>query len=245
MSTITGGQGNIVTNGLVLWLDAANPRSYEPPYNNAIWRDLSGNNNGSLTNGPTYNSTNGGSIVFDGVDDFIECGDVLDLGTNSLTVNQWVKLNTVSVVQTFLSKALAGPQAYRFSTGIFYQAPINRLFAFMYGNSGNDVVPYGSTVLTANTWFMATFVFDRTSSIKIYYNGVLETLTGTATISQWNGLNFQSINPFRVGTYTSANNTSTLNPTNGNIAITQVYHRVLSQAEILQNFNATRARFGV
>ncbi len=61
MSTVTGGQGNIVTSGLVLNLDAANPRSYEPPYNGVTWRDLSGNGrNGTLTNGPTYNSSNGG-----------------------------------------------------------------------------------------------------------------------------------------------------------------------------------------
>jgi hypothetical protein len=248
MSTVNGGwRGpNIVKDGLVLYVDAGSPNSYPLINSRTTWKDISGNGtNGTLTNGPTFNSSNGGSIVFDGVDDFIEFGDVLDLGTNSLTVNQWVKLNTVSVVQTFLSKALAAAGAYRFSTGIFYAAPINRLFAFMYGNSGSDVVPYGSTVLTVNTWFMATYVFDRSSSIKIYYNGVQETLTGTATISQWTGLNFQSVNPFRIGSYTTSNNTGVLNPMNGNIAITQVYHRVLTQEEITQNFNATRSRFGV
>ena len=71
MSTVQGGQGNIVTNGLVLNLDAANPRSYPPAYNGTTWFDLSGNsNNGTLTNGPTYNTGSGGSIVFDGVDDY-------------------------------------------------------------------------------------------------------------------------------------------------------------------------------
>jgi hypothetical protein len=161
-----------------------------------------------------------------------------------MTVNQWIKLNSVST-QTFLSKALAGTQNYRFSTAINYNSPTNRLTAFMQGNGGADVVPYGSTVLSANTWFMATFVFDRSSSIKLYYNGVLETLTGSATISQWNGLSFQSINPFRIGTYTAANNTGVFTPANCKIAITQVYHRVLTPTEIQQNFNATRSRFGV
>ena len=68
MSTVHGGPGNIVTSGLVLNLDAANPRSYPPPYNGTTWIDLSRNgNNGVLTNGPVFNSTNGGVFVFDNV----------------------------------------------------------------------------------------------------------------------------------------------------------------------------------
>lgn len=235
----------IVTDGLVLYLDAANTKSYIS--GSTTWNDISRIGNvGSLTNGPTFNSLNGGNIVFDGVDDFVEFGDILDLGTNSMTVNQWVKLNSVST-QFFLSKALANLQNYRFSTGVNFNSPTNRLVAFMQGNSGagTDINPYGSTILSANTWFMATFVFDRASSIKIYYNGVLETLTGNATISQWNGLNFQSINPFRVGAYTASNNTGVYIPTNGSIAITQVYHRVLTPTEVLQNYNATKTRFGL
>ena len=235
----------IVTDGLVLYLDAANTKSYVS--GSTVWNDISrGGNNGSLINGPTFISGNGGSIVFDGVNNYVEFGDVLDLGTNSMTVNQWVMLNTVST-QFFLSKALANLQNYRFSTGVNFNSPTNRLVAFMQGNSGagTDINPYGSTILSANTWFMATFVFDRLSTIKIYYNGVLETLTGNATISQWNGLNFQSINPFRVGTYTASNNTGLYFPTNGKIAITQVYHRVLTPTEIQKNYNATKTRFGL
>jgi hypothetical protein len=84
--------GNIVKDGLVLDLDAAKLQSY--PRTGTLWNDISGNNYvGVLTNGPTFNSSNGGSVVFDGVDDFIEFGDVLDLGTNSLTVSHWLNLN--------------------------------------------------------------------------------------------------------------------------------------------------------
>ena len=60
----------IITDGLVLCLDAANRQSY--PGSGTVWTDLAGSNNGTLTNGPTFSSANGGSIVFDGVDDFIE-----------------------------------------------------------------------------------------------------------------------------------------------------------------------------
>ena len=71
MSTLNGGPGNIVTNGLVLYLDAANYLSYTS--GSTVWRDLSSSNNsGSLINGPTFSSGNAGSIVFDGVDDYVD-----------------------------------------------------------------------------------------------------------------------------------------------------------------------------
>jgi hypothetical protein len=236
-------QPQLVTNGLVLNVDASDRTSY-PAYG-TTWRTLSGVNNGTLTNGPTYDSANGGSIVFDGVDDFIEFGDVLDLGTNSLTVNHWLNINTYSS-QVFMSKALANAQNYRFATGIGFPTATNgKLYAFMQGNSGADIVPYGTTVIPLNTWFMATYVFDRSSSIKIYYNGMQETLTGDPTISQWNGLDFQSINPFRLATYTTSNNTGVIAPMSGKMAITQMYFRTLSSQEILQNFNAQRQRFNI
>ena len=78
------GGPNIITNGLVLALDAANTKSYVS--GSTVWRDLSGNNNsGSLTNGPTFNSANGGSIVFDGVDDY--CVNSLSNGfTAAMTI---------------------------------------------------------------------------------------------------------------------------------------------------------------
>lgn len=248
MSTVGNWRGpNIVKDGLVLYLDSGSPNSFFIK-NGTTFKDISGNNySGTLTNYGSqtrYDQNDGQSMLFDGTDDFVEFGDILDLGTNSMTVNQWIKLNTVST-QTFLSKALAGAQNYRFSTGINFFSPTNRLIAFMQGNSGDDINPYGSTVLLPNIWFMATFVFDRSSSIKIYYNGVLETLTGNATISQWDNLNFQSINPFRLGTYTSGNNIGIVAPINGKIAITQVYHRVLTPTEIQQNYDATKSRFGL
>jgi hypothetical protein len=209
-----------------------------------VLNDISGNgNNGTLTNGPTFNSGNGGSIVFDGSNDYIEFGDILDLGTNSLTVNQWVNLSSISS-QTFLSKARAAGQNYRYSTGISGPSN-NRLAGFMQGNGGSDIQPYGSTTLTTNTWFMATYVFTRSSSISIYYNGIQESLTGNATISQWNNLDFQSNNPFRIGSYTASGNVTPISLTNGRIGITQVYFRALTAQEVLQNYNATKGRYGL
>jgi hypothetical protein len=232
---------NLNRNGLVLYLDASSKMSYQGT--GTSWNDLSWNNRvGVLTNGPTFNESNGGSIVFDGNNDFVEFGDILDLGTNSLTVNIWTYINSVSTGQTFLSKALLGAQNFRYSVGT--GGPSNdRLTAFMQGNGGTDIAPYGSTSLPINTWFMSTFIFDRTSNIRIYYNGVRETLTNSATISQWTGLDFQSINPFRVGSYTGANNVTPVQSTNGRIASVIVYFRAITEDEIFKIYKNTKAKF--
>jgi hypothetical protein len=233
---------NIVNNGLVLALDAANTKSY--PGTGTTWTDLSGNSNtGTLTNGPTYSSANNGSIVFDGVNDYTQFGDILNLGTNNLTINIWARPTALAVnnYNFIVSKSLAGAQNYRYAFGFF-----NGLMTqFIQGNGGSDVEPRGSTPVSLNTWSMFTFVVTRNSSVTMYLNGNLETLTGSSTVSQWNGLNFQSSNPFRVGSYTAINNSGVSLPFSGNISNVQVYFRSLTQAEITQNFNALRGRYGI
>ena len=90
MSVIWGPE--IVKSGLVLYLDAGNQNSY--PGTGTTWTDISrNNNNGTLTNGPTFNSENGGSIVFDGTNDYVSTALT---STNSFTWNVWYKTNTVS-----------------------------------------------------------------------------------------------------------------------------------------------------
>ena len=81
----------IVLNGLVLYLDAGNPLSY--PGTGTIWTDLSNfGNNGTLINGPTFNSGNGGNIVFDGTNDFVTCGTAIGKLPN-FTISCWIKPN--------------------------------------------------------------------------------------------------------------------------------------------------------
>jgi hypothetical protein len=246
----------IITNGLVLNLDA----SSKNPGTGSTWSDMSASGyNGTLVNGPIFATANDGSISFDGVNDYINFGDVLDMGTKSYTINVWVKLNSGGA-HTFVSKARAAQQNFRFAVGTYDY----KISAFMQGNSsfnnagvGVDINPYGSTTLTTNTWYMMTYVFDRSSRLSLYLNGVKETITGSYpdlssavganadVISQWNGLDFQSDNPFRIGSYTGSDNSTPINMTNGNIGSVQIYNRVLSQEEITQNFNTTKSRFGL
>ena len=82
----------IVTDGLVLYLDAANTKSFTS--GSAVWNDLGrGGNNGALTNGPTYSSANGGSIVFDGTDDYIKVNARTNINNlSTLTINIFAKI---------------------------------------------------------------------------------------------------------------------------------------------------------
>ena len=82
-----------ITNGLVLYLDAANKKSY--PGSGATWTDLSGNSNtGTLTNGPTFSAANMGSILFDGTNDYVDCGNNSSLQITQGTISAWVKSTT-------------------------------------------------------------------------------------------------------------------------------------------------------
>jgi len=230
----------IITEGLVLYLDAANTKSYST---GTTWRDLSrGDNNGTLINGPTFNSANGGSIVFDGVDDYVDFGNVLNLGTNSMTINAWVKINSSVTNKSILTKTLAGLQNYSYQFRILNN---NTLSAFFQGNGGADITPSSVESLENDRWYMCTVTFNRSSNINFYLDANLLTINGNNVISQWNNLNFQSTNPLRVGSSTAADNVGLSNLFNGNISLMQVYFRTLSQQEILQNFNATRARYGI
>jgi hypothetical protein len=93
----------IVTNGLVLALDAANTKSYVS--GSTTWRDLSGNNNsGSLVNGPTFNNANGGSIVFDGTNDYVDVSNSTSLNPTTISIGAWFYLNSLVTNQNIISK---------------------------------------------------------------------------------------------------------------------------------------------
>ncbi len=92
---------------------------------------------------------------------------------------------------------------------------------------------------------MCTMVVNRSSTVDLYINGVIQSLDSTNTISQWNGLDFQSINPFRVGSFTASNNTDPFLVLPGDISSVQMYFRTLSSTEITQNYNALKGRYGL
>ena len=223
MSTVTGGQGNIVTSGLVLNLDAANPRSYPPPYNGTVWTDLAGTNNGTLTNGPTFNSANGGNIVFDGVNDFVSFSTITN---NIYTIDFWYKMGGNDGTYGYF--ASSGDNGLAISEGGTFNGLIYGQFYYWNGVVNNlGIIPS-----TTNWNHICALINTSINNIQIYGNG---NQSSTTTVTS------MSTSITNIGRYITAN----LNFLKGNLASYKVYNRALSASEISQNFNATRARFGI
>jgi hypothetical protein len=234
----------IITNGLVLALDAGNTKSYVS--GSTTWFDKSGYaNNGTLTNGPTFNSGSGGSIVFDGVDDYVNCGNISTtiLSNNQFTANYWFRMTGTARGDLFNIKNFNTPQD---DIGFFIDTN-NKLFSYIQvqGTITNNNVGFGyasisTTTFLRNTIYNVTFGKDASQKIFMYVNGVLDnntysTTTNTATVAT---------TPFWIAS-NKTNPTTPAIPFAGNIYNTQIYNRALSQAEITQNFNALRGRFGI
>jgi hypothetical protein len=224
----------IVTANLVMHLDAGNSSSY--PGSGTTWTDLTGNgNNGTLTNGPTYSSANGGSIVFDGTDDYVNCGTGL-AQSGSWTVSGVVRFSVSSATQMIIQRSLGVSASYPQNYGIFVLN--TNKFA-----CGTDADSYkrteSTTTMTTNTWYHVTGLYNSTTKIlSIYINGNLEN-SSTALVG----------NPTSTGslltTIGSGDGPDIALRLTGNIAQISLYNRALSATEILQNFNALRGRYGI
>jgi hypothetical protein len=213
----------IATNGLVLYLDTADKKSYSGSGNN--WFDLSGNSRvGVLTNGPTFNSSNGGNIVFDGSNDCI----VIDsnasiLSTTAYTKTAWFYATSFATNNNIISGGNSGQHA-------FWLQATNRLYS---GHNGNWSTVASSSTLSLNTWYYGAVTFNTTNGWVLYLNGYQENTNASTTTFTGNG-------EILVGAYGTGSNCFT-----GRVASVSIYNRILSASEILQNFNATRGRFGI
>jgi hypothetical protein len=216
----------IVTNGLVLYLDAANSKSFVS--GSSVWNDLGKSGyTGTLTNGPTYNSSNSGSIVFDGTDDFVLTTFSVN-GINPLTVSCWFKLNTVtkdwqSVVDGYKDAADRNFQ--------MWVANDSKLYIWHLGTSHT-----GDGVLSQNTWYNAVFTYNGSSNGILYLNNTVI----NASIPKGAGVGANI--PINIGRRADAHPSSY---TNGNIANVHIYNRALSAQEVQQNYNAMKKRFGL
>lgn len=234
---------NTVTNGLVLYLDAGNTNSY--PGTGTSWRDISGNsNNGTLTNGPTFNSGNLGSIVLDGTDDYVNCGNnsSINITGTGLTLSAWVyrtALNSnANNYRRIIEKAASYPALqYSFiTTPQGSSAGEGRLLFDLYINNSLPTSMTGSTQLQLNTWYNIVATYDG-SFRRIYLNNAIDgQLATTGSISS-------TVSSLVLGDYLPG--AGSTYAWNGRIANTQIYNRALTQAEILQNYNALKGRYGL
>ncbi len=204
----------IVTDGLVLYLDAANTRSY--PGTGTVWTDLSrSGNNGTLTNGPTFNSSNNGSIVFDGTNDYINMNNV-NFG-NTYTISLLVRLNDLNS-RVWVGGIDTTEYHMNFQSGNMVNRVNNNLITF-------------STNVTTNIWYNISLVRNNTT-LTCYKNGNLVSSTTIAGATT----NFVL---YRIGSSPSGFYG------NGNISNILIYNRALSATEVLQNYNTTKSRFGL
>jgi hypothetical protein len=236
--SVSGGP-DIVEDGLVLILDAANTESY--PGSGTVWTDLSGNgNNGTLTNGPIFSSINGGSIVFDGVNDFVQIPystywntNVFGTATN-FTMECWYKPDLFKNWDTLIEKS-ESPGWYSRPEGASIwtnDSNIQGVFA-----SGVDSNPAGSVVIlsyatTALRWYHIAFTGDGTT-LRLYVDGI-QRATGSVssrTVAVYNG----NIGP-RLGRRAFMD---------GQMALVILYTRGITASEVQQNYNATKGRFGL
>jgi hypothetical protein len=218
----------IVTDGLVLSLDAGNTKSY--PGSGTAWFDKSGfSNNGTLTNGPTFNSANLGSIVFDGVDDWVSGSNSSNFafGTGDFTVSYWMYINAFSGTGTPTFVDLRTNAA-----GAGYSDYIQSNKFRLYINGANAYLSTGS--LSAGNWYNIS-VTRQSTTILVYFNSVLD---GTSS----NNANLTE-NGFRLARNINVSGTSYLN---GRMASVLIYKgKGLSAAEVQQNYNALKGRFGL
>jgi hypothetical protein len=220
-------------SSLVLCLDAANNKSYVSGSTN--WNDISkGANTATLVNGPTFTTSNGGGVVFDGVDDYVSLGTQTII-QNDFTLSIWFILNTTSSKEHFIFS-----NNYNATPALLITADssINGINLSAYYSTAGGVIQYGlnPTILTNSQIYNLTLI--RSGSIHTpYINGIIQT-SRIFTESTVLGLG-----RYELGYATLRNKTTAY--MQGNIYNTQIYNRALSATEITQNYNAMKGRFGL
>ena len=215
---------DLVQNGLILALDAADKNSYKG--SGTSWFDLSGNGRtATLTNGPTLSNINGGVITFDGVDDYAIITSSVSLSEYTFSLFcRWIATAGVND-RIFGSDAFGTYTVFNPGNVGFHYNPL--------GSSGTTTAVYSGVNVGFGQWCQVTVSVSATgSSVIIYINGV--STNSTSTIPSGNLAN----NLF-IGSQ------STLYRSNCYVGNFNLYNRALSATEVLQNYNATKSRFGL
>jgi hypothetical protein len=223
---------NIITDGLVLCYDPANTKSFVSG-STTIFDLTSSKDDGSLINGPTFNGENGGSIVFDGTNDLVQGSGISNI--TSFTISIWFKMTGPG------STGGASNTTYNSLFGI---SSARRILVASSTNTGQTegtiLVQMGgsnyfSTSLTVtNVWNNVVYTFSPNIA-TLYVNGIIQTTQSSSSVT------FPDANIY-LGAY---NNPITAYAMKGNIAQTSVYNRSLSLSEVLQNYNASKRKFGL
>jgi hypothetical protein len=215
-------------------MEPGSPNSYYDK-TSTNWKDISGNGNiGTLTNGPTYDTGSGGSIVFDGVNDYCTIPDSTSLQVaDTLTLSVWVKFTgAVNRAAVFSTRGynVAGSWQLDLGGGLAGGNTIQ------FTGPGNWTWNSTYNILSINTWYNICYSKPNNATIgSVYLNNILLTPYSTTAHTMAN-----NSYPKLIG-----NGTSYASPFPGLISDVMLYNRPLSSTEVTQNFNATRGRFGL
>jgi hypothetical protein len=207
----------IITDGLVLALDAGSKKSY--PGSGTTWSDLSGNSSDvTLLNGPTFNVSGSGAILFDGSNDDSNIA-FSQISSDSGSIEVWVTRESETTNAFVFGKV--GDSTNRY---YLRQPSTNTLDAVR----GNPLVNASFGTISVNTFYHLTMVWDN-STVYAYTNGILN----------------ESKSYTNPGTNISDGQLAAGpgNNMNMNLSIFKMYNRALSAQEVLQNYNATKSRF--
>jgi hypothetical protein len=217
----------IVTDGLVFAVDANNIVSY--PKSGTAWYNLTSSlNSGSLINGPTFNPANGGSILFDGTDDYIST-NFTQTFTDEVTVECWYRGTKSARNHLWTLGRYAG------NTNLTADFNDSGLTLWIYWNgSGSPAIRYTSPNFTDNT--IKHLVFTHSGSVnKTYLNGEL--------LTPYDVLGPQTFSPAVGGVMEIGSVEGTSLPFGGNVYSYRVYNKGLTAAEVLQNYQAEQYKF--
>jgi hypothetical protein len=224
---------SIITSGLSLCLDAANPRSY--PGTGTIWNDVSGNGNyGTLVNGPTYSTDAGGCFIFDGVNDYATMGTLSTANyfTGDFTISVWVMRLTGgptwgNVIGDYYTGGVVAANQW--------QIMMSNGAAFTLYRHSTYVINGVSSGYAINQWINVV-VTRIGAAITMYANG---NSIGTATDANTYGVVAGNLN---IGV--DGNNAA--EPLSGKIGNAMIYRTIgLTADQVAQNFNALRSRYGI
>ena len=231
-------RNSIVTDGLVFYVDAGNEDSY--PGSGTDWTDLVGGNDGSFNNmddvnnpSNNYDSANGGSLVFDGVDDYVEAGPIQP---SQFTLSCWFKATGAPSNNDAAGGGLmaSDPQLVGTLPWLFSHSYLDQTLSF-YVETTTGVLRTASNSVVNNQIHLATATYNGTTG-SIYINGQFANSKSFSSptyntsgninvqIGRWGYSNFQRF-------------------FNGNIYNASIYNRALSSTEITQNYNALKNRF--
>lgn len=260
MASSTG--PDIVTDGLVLALDAANPKSY-PGSTNIKTLPGEFETGGEFPNptkwksigiiprlvtlaylpiigedfvGPTPN-TSGGYIEFDGINDYVSVGTNSELSDTECTISFWIYFTQNNVVQTFFMSGASGADSTNSLDKVFLYRDASNVIrgGWLDGNEPDYVA--SNSAIAGNQWANIVLRYSlTTNNVFLYINGVQQLVADVLTGDNKTNHTDEIV---------LGNSTALNQPFSGNIAAFYMYNKALTALEIEQNFNATRTRFGI